>query len=130
MITPIDWTAYPNFQPHEFACSHTGRIHMDPEFLALLQQLRTLLGVPLIINSGYRDPTHPREAAKLHPGPHTTGRAADVQARGALAHRILSLALPLGFTGIGVQQRGQGRFLHLDTVAPSIAGPRPFVWSY
>jgi hypothetical protein len=39
-----------------------------------------------------------------------------VAVEGADAHRLLSLALQLGFKGIGVQQKGQGRFLHLDLV--------------
>jgi len=37
------------------------------------------------------------------------------------------LALELGFTGIGVQQKGTGRFPHLDTLEEP---PRPNVWSY
>lgn len=130
MHNPPDWTKYPNFRPEEFACSHTGRVHMAPDFLARLQQLRTAYGGPLIISSGYRDPTHPREAAKPYPGPHTTGRAADVRATGPAAFQLLHIALALGFTGIGIQQRGAGRFIHLDTIPPDRHHPRPYVWSY
>jgi zinc D-Ala-D-Ala carboxypeptidase len=36
------------------------------------------------------------------------------------------MALEAGFTGIGVQQKGTGRFLHLDT----LENLRPTVWSY
>jgi zinc D-Ala-D-Ala carboxypeptidase len=39
----------------------------------------------------------------------------------------LRLAFKLGFTGIGVQQKGSGRFIHLDTME---GGTRPTVWSY
>jgi hypothetical protein len=38
--------------------------------------------------------------------------------------RFLRLALELGFTGIGVQQKGTGRFIHLDLRAV------PAIWSY
>ena len=130
MLKPEDWTPYPNFRPHEFACSHTGQVNMAPDFLARLQLLRSAYGGPLVITSGYRHPTHPREESKAYPGPHTTGRAADVRASGPLAYEILHLALAVGFTGIGIQQRGAGRFLHLDTIPRDQHHPRPYVWSY
>lgn len=82
------------------------------------------------ISSGYRCPKHPIEAAKPTPGAHASGMAADIALQGADAHRLLQLALELGFTGIGVQQKGSGRFLHLDTLPNSLATPRPTVWSY
>lgn len=130
METPLDWRKYPDFKPDEFRCRHTGKLRMDPAFLQLLQVLRAHYDDPIQISSGYRHPTHPAEAHKLHPGPHTTGRAADVRVRGSEAYRLLSLAVVLGFTGIGINQKGSARFLHLDTVPDSIQAPRPFVWSY
>ena len=36
----------------------------------------------------------------------------------------------VGFTGIGVNQKGGARFLHLDTIESSPARPRPTIWSY
>lgn len=69
------------------------------------------------IISGYRCPQHPIEVKKSAPGPHTTGLACDVAVEGADAYRLLRLALELDFKGIGVQQKGQGRFLHLDLVS-------------
>jgi hypothetical protein len=33
----------------------------------------------------------------------------------------------MGFTGIGVQQKGSRRFIHLDVLQNP---PRPNVWSY
>jgi hypothetical protein len=55
---------------------------------------------------------------------HSTGLACDVGVQGADAHEILRLAMHLGFTGIGVQQKGAGRFIHLDL------RQAPTVWSY
>lgn len=124
------WSDYPNFSPLEFQCSHTGQVLMRADFLHLLQQLRTIYAAPLLISSGYRHPTHPRERPKAAPGPHTTGLACDVRIRGPQAHRLLRAALALGFTGIGINQRGDSRFIHLDTVPSSPRGPRPTVWSY
>lgn len=100
---------------------------MQPEFIAKLQTLRTQYGAPMRVTSGYRCPGHPVEAAKDTPGVHTKGCAADIAVQGTNAHRLLRLAFAAGFTGIGIQQKGGGRFIHLDT---SNDEPRPNVWSY
>jgi uncharacterized protein YcbK (DUF882 family) len=119
----MDWGAYPNFRSAEFRCRHCGREEMKPEFMALLQRLRTEFG-PMVISSGWRCRDHPVEKDKASPGMHPTGMAADVAVHGADAVRLLRLALALGFTGIGIQQKGAGRFVHLDLrVVPTI-------WSY
>ena len=79
------------------------------------------------VTSGYRCPQHPIEAKKAAPGAHASGCAVDIGVEGQDAHRLLKLAFAAGFTGIGVQQKGSGRFIHLDTLE---GGPRPNVWSY
>ena len=47
---------------------------------------------------------------------HLSGRAVDIAISGDKAHRLVRMALLLGFTGIGVRQRGdhRRRFVHLD----------------
>lgn len=125
----MDWTLYPNFGEDEFQCKHTGRCEMVPEFMARLQRLRTAYGRPMTVTSGYRHPSHPIEAAKDKPGAHSTGRAVDIAVQGADALRLIVLAAEAGFTGIGVQQKGGGRFIHLDDL-PNGQFPRPTVWSY
>lgn len=100
---------------------------MNPDFLKKLQQLRTAFAKPMRITSGYRCPQHPVEVKKAAPGVHSTGCAADIAIQGADAYEVLRLAFHFGFTGIGVQQKGTGRFIHLDT---STSPPRPTVWSY
>ena len=126
----MDWSAYPNFDESEFRCRHTGECHMDPAFMRRLQLLRTHYGKPMAITSGYRHRSHPIEARKSHPGAHVTGRACDIAVRGEDAHRLIGLAISLGFTGIGVQQKGTGRFIHLDDLPNGAGFPRPAVWSY
>lgn len=123
----IDWTLYANFSKAEFDCTHCGKNEMKPEFLSRLQALRIAYGKPMTITSGYRCPHHPIEAQKIAPGAHASGLACDVAVRGADAHALLRHAFQLGFSGIGVQQKGGGRFIHLDT----LSGPtRPTCWSY
>ena len=123
----MDWSRYPNFKADEFKCSHCGDNEIKEELLDKLQALRSRYGKPMRITSGYRCPRHPIEAAKSAPGPHSSGLACDVGVEGADAHKLLGLALDAGFRGIGVQQKGTGRFLHLDLVS---SPNRPTVWSY
>jgi zinc D-Ala-D-Ala carboxypeptidase len=120
----MNWDDYPNFSAQEFNCSHCGQNEMKPEFMAKLQKLRGTYGSPMKVTSGYRCPQHPIEAKKASPGAHASGLACDIGVQGEEAHRLLALALEAGFTGIGVQQKGSGRFLHLDT------RPEKALWSY
>jgi uncharacterized protein YcbK (DUF882 family) len=123
----INWNAYPNFSEKEFECSHTGDCKMDAGFMHKLQALRTAYGKPMRITSGYRSPYHPIEAKKSKPGAHASGHAADIGCSGQEAYAILKLAFEMGFTGIGVSQKGSARFVHVDDLEKP---PRPNVWSY
>lgn len=110
-------------------CASTGR-EMNPDFMGLVQQLRELFGQSMPLSSAYRCAHHPDEVHKTTPGEHCDGMAVDVSCRGPEALRLLNLALSLGFTRIGVSQKGSKRFLHLG-LAP--AGGRlasPMIWSY
>lgn len=120
----MNWDDYPNFKEYEFRCRHCGQQDMKPEFMERLQALRDVYQRPMPITSGYRCENHPIEKAKAEPGMHSTGLACDVGVQGADAHELMRLAFHLGFTGIGVQQKGLGRFVHLDL------RPTPMVWSY
>jgi zinc D-Ala-D-Ala carboxypeptidase len=134
---PIEpnWDDFPNFSRGEVACQHCGRAEMDEDFMWRLQDLREAYGRPMKITSGYRCPEHPIEARKTSPGTHSTGRAVDVAVSRGEAYSLLRLAIRMGFTGIGVQQKGDGRFLHLDDIhsKEDFNGkkfPRPTIWSY
>lgn len=124
----MDWGKYPNFKADEFKCSHCGAEGIKEPLVAKLQAMRTEYGKPMRITSGYRCPKHPAEILKSTPGAHSMGLAADIGVEGAEAHRILTLACKHGFTGIGVQQKGTGRFIHVDIRNGEL--PTPAVWSY
>ena len=126
----MDWNTSTYFSMYEFKCSHTGKCEMNPDFIDKLNDLRLAFGKPMRITSGFRDVTHPIEAKKKTSGAHTTGQAADIAVSREDAFDILSLALTKGFTGIGIQQKGSGRFIHLDTLKNTKERPRPTVWSY
>jgi uncharacterized protein YcbK (DUF882 family) len=110
------------FELSEFNCQHTGNNEMKPEFLEKLDQLRHVCGFPFVVTSGYRDPSHPIEAAKDIPGTHASGIAADIRVVSSNKRfRLVKEALALGFTGIGVDPS----FIHLDIRASS-----PVIWTY
>lgn len=125
------WDKYPNFSKDEFDCKHTGKNEMQHDFMSKLQELRNAYGKPMKVSSGYRDFKHPIEARKpRRNGSHPTGKAVDIAVERGDAYRLLNLALNLGFTGIGINQKGGGRFIHLDTIEDNSLQPRPTVWSY
>jgi uncharacterized protein YcbK (DUF882 family) len=124
----ISWGKYPNFSAKEFQCSHCGADGIQESLISKLQAMRTEYGKPMRITSGYRCPQHPIEAKKSTPGTHALGIAADIGVEGAEAHRVLELAFKHGFTGVGVQQKGTGRFIHVDIRKGEL--PSPMVWSY
>jgi zinc D-Ala-D-Ala carboxypeptidase len=126
----MDWSRWQNFSKDEFDCKHTGNNKMHGGFMDRLQALRTEYGKPMRVTSGYRDAAHPIEAKKSTPGAHASGRAVDIGVDGADALRLVSLAIKHGFTGIGVQQKGTSRFIHLDDLPNSPGRPRPHIWSY
>ena len=111
-----------HFALDDFKCSETGKNAMDLYFLDALDELREQSGFPFKVNSGYRSPTHSIEAAKDKPGVHSKGIAADIAVNGGnQRHVLVSNAVRLGFTGIGIAKT----FIHVDTRP----GPA-MMWSY
>lgn len=128
---------YPNFKPEEMACKcgqcgpESGLL-VEPDSMDKLQAMRTGLGVPFYIISGYRCSNHPEERSKANStsGAHPNGQGFDVRAAGAFALTIVEQARDYGFTGVGVNQKGKSRSVHLDDLPGSKAQPRPWLWSY
>jgi uncharacterized protein YcbK (DUF882 family) len=117
------------FKIEEFTCRCCGVADMNPVFLEWLDNLRHQAGFPLVIASGYRCPAHNQAVSSTGPdGPHTTGRAADVRVDRGRARRLMLLAERMDppVQGLGINQKGSGRFLHLDLCDR----PEPTVWTY
>lgn len=127
-----DFARWPNFAPSELQDKENSTLAMDGAFMDKLQALRTKMGFPFVINSGYRSVEHSIEKRKAQPGAHTTGKAADIMVCSRDADRLIREAVRMGFTGIGIKQHGDHdkRFVHLDTVEDSRNFARPIIWTY
>jgi zinc D-Ala-D-Ala carboxypeptidase len=110
------------FRIEEFNCQETGENKMKEEFIHKLDELRKACGFPFRITSGYRSPNHSIEKRKSKAGTHAQGIACDIAVSGgAQRYKIVSEAMRLGFTGVGVAKT----FIHVD-----IRETTPVVWEY
>lgn len=100
-----------DFSTYEFTCQcGCGFDDVDPTLLAMLQEMRDLIG-PVYINSGCRCPEHNKNEGAKSNSAHLTGKAADIECSNS-THRfkLLVAALTVGFERIGLRQT----FIHLD----------------
>lgn len=130
----MSWSS-PYFTQDEMRCQcGCGADGMHSEFMDKLTSLRADWGQPMAVTSGYRCTQHPIEAKKIasgrNPGAHASGRAVDIGIQGEDAYKLLCAALGHGFSGIGIQQKGSARFIHLDDLTTDDGFPRPTIWSY
>jgi uncharacterized protein YcbK (DUF882 family) len=110
------------------ACPCCGDKGMVTDFLNDLNCLRHIYGKPLIVTSGFRCSAYNSKISSTGPnGPHTTGRAIDLQVTNPDALPLVKLAIDLGFKGIGINQKGEHskRFIHIDK-----SRPHQTIWSY
>jgi len=115
----------------KIACSCGCEFVPDQDFMQKLEVFRVMLGFSMTINSGARCPAYNAQvSATGTTGPHTTGRAVDIGIRNEEALEITEKARKAGFTGIGINQKGNGRFIHLDDLPNAPNQPRPHIWSY
>lgn len=122
----------PHFSNRELAC-HCGCGLLPPQdFQDKVERLRVAYGKPLYVTSAARCPDYNDKVSHTgRTGPHTK-RAIDIEIVGTDAFELIRLATKMGFTGIGVSQKGpwSSRFLHLDDLPKEEGQPRPWVWSY
>ena len=110
-----------NFSVNKMACRcGCGTAEMDPEFMRMLQELRDHMQGSLRVSSGRRCEHHNDRvstAKNKKNGVHTLGQASDILISGERAMLLFEKARQIGFSGIGLSQRGDHakRFVHLDT---------------
>lgn len=96
-----------HFAAAEFACPHCGVALTRARLVACLEVLRSSIGRPIPIKSGYRCPPHNAAVGGAADSMHMYGAAADLPAE--LAR--VGDAQRAGFTGIGI--KGQWA-VHVD----------------
>ena len=116
------------FSDDELKCKHCGELKFSDMTRERLNLLREDFGKPIIINSGYRCKEHNKAIGATQT--HASGRAVDIRCSHKDAIKIVELAIKYDFTGIGVNQKGSGRFIHLDDLPDTDKSPRPHIWSY
>lgn len=111
----------------KLACSCGCGMLPRKKAMLRLQYARELTHFPWIITSAARCPEYNAKVSSTGlTGPHTTGLAFDIGVQGEQAYAVLSALLKASFTGIGINQKGTGRFIHGDLI---VIG-RPMIWSY
>lgn len=124
---------YKHFTESELRCPCCDINGVHKSFMEKLEALREECDFPFVLTSAYRCPDHNRVIGGAKNSPHMMGLAVDILVYGKRAHKLLSLAPKHGFTGIGINQKGDPstRFIHLDTVIPNNQKvPRPWIWTY
>ncbi len=96
--------------------------------MATIVMMREIMDIPFHVSSAYRCELHDDEIGGS--GVHPTGRAIDIAIRGTNAYRLVGQAVMRGITGIGIKQKGNKRFIHLDNLGPEDKSSRPWIWSY
>lgn len=121
---------YRNFSEEEMRCKCGCGLLPDPVLMRHLQELRGVAAFPLPVTSGARCPRYNDDiSGSGMNGPHTTGFAVDIAVSHKDAYDLLELSIGI-FTGIGINQKGDSRFIHLDMLSNENGRPRPTVWSY
>lgn len=119
---------YKYFKPKEIASKGDGSLLVNIDALTRLDILRELIGKPLYITSGYRDPLHNARVGGVPYSMHKFGKAFDISIKNVDKFKLESLARLVGFTGFGYYQT----FLHVDTGRPRWWGikARKKYWNY
>lgn len=97
--------------------------NMNVNFLAKLDEAREYAGIPFIINSAYRSPTHP-ESIKNPTSSHIKGLAVDISVKDSRTRfLVLDALLVVGFSRVGISNS----FIHVDL---DMDKSQNVIWTY
>lgn len=97
---------------------------MDQGFMQTLDALRSISGIPLVLNCAYRSRAYDLKKGRSGNSAHTRGKAVDIRCNSnSTRSKIVASALALGITRIGIGKN----FIHVDTDASL---PQNVIWHY
>ena len=100
-----------NFEKWEFACGcGCGYDDISPKLVDKLQELRDLVGEPIIITSGCRCEAYNRYIGGVDNSPHLYGLAADIQVEGVAPLTLAVIANRIDYIRIGIYPK----HIHID----------------
>jgi len=114
------------FPEHDFykcipSCSKS---QMHPDTLQKLNKARHIAGIPFMLTSAFRSPSHEKLMNRPGTSSHTIGRAVDINCvTSDRRMKIVQALLNAGFTRIGIAST----FIHADD-DPS--KPQNLIWTY
>lgn len=105
------------FSEQELACRHCGQSGCTDELKEALDQLRRIVGKPVIIHDAYRCNLHNSSVSLVSKSEHPLGTAADLHINGLSLQQMYDAAkqIPAFMNGgIGVYDK---QFIHVDVRA-------------
>jgi len=122
----------PNFRFVEFKSKGNGWIRGRRSLLLGLEDLREVVGAPIGVLSGYRDPDYNEGIGSVDNSQHVFGNAIDPLCRKRIT--VVQVKSVRAFSGIGID-RSDGRVRHLDVRhrGPNTTNStieRPAMWDY
>ena len=110
-----------NFTDDELKCQCCGDLRFDHAFRIKLNVARRIAGIPFVVSSGYRCPTH-NEAVGSKTQNHEKGLAVDIKCLdSARRFKIVKALIEVNVLGIGIYED----FIHGD-----INRVTPRIWLY
>lgn len=104
-----------HFNKAEFADRVTGECKVNPDLINALEEMRSLAGRPIRIDSGYRDPARNKEVGGVSHSQHLVGNAADIAIEGMTTYELYVLADQVeAFQHGGIGIYPGENFLHVD----------------
>ena len=101
-------------------------INMDLNLLILIDKIRHRCGIPLKINSAYRDPEYNKSIKGVDGSTHCEGKALDISAKDSRSrYLILEAAIHFGIRRIGIANS----FIHID-ISEASNKPAKVAWLY
>jgi hypothetical protein len=125
-VTAAQWATIRNFKPREFDSpdAQGSGSRMDYSFMVRLDQVRSDVGFPLVVRSGYRTLAHNTAVGGVEESDHMSGEGSDVKAlTSSTRMAIVRAALARGFVRIGIGDT----FVHLGSAAHL---PQRVLWLY